>query len=97
MITGFLESGELPDDAILRETKEELGLKGHACQFIGHFALPKFNQLIIAFAIEADGELKLNEEISEVKIISRDALAEYDFGDFALTRAIVASHLRDRR
>ncbi len=95
VITGFLENGESPDEAILRETREELGLTGSGCRFIGHFSLPAFNQLIIAFLVEAGGTLQLNEEIAEVRSVSRDQLASFDFGRFALTRALVDRHLGD--
>ena len=69
-ITGFLEHGDSPESAILRETEEELGLMCHECKFIGHFAFAEFNQLIIAFAVEAYGNIKLNEEIAEVKLVA---------------------------
>lgn len=90
VITGFLERGESPDGAILRETEEELGLRSRECSFIGHFSLPELNQLIIAYAVEAYGELKLNDEIAEVKLVEPEQLASFDFGRLELTRAIVA-------
>lgn len=91
LITGFLEEGESPESAILRETEEELGLTGRECKFIGHFALAEFNQLIIAFAVDAYGNIKLNEEIAEVKLVAQDQLAAFDFGCLELT-AMVVSH-----
>jgi len=89
LISGFLENGERPEDAIVRETKEELGLHGHHCRLIGHFALPMFNQIVVAYAVEAQGELNLSDEISEVLCISESDLASFDFGALALTRSIV--------
>ena len=89
LITGFLENGELPEDAIVRETMEELGLHGRHCRFIGHFALPMFNQIIVAYAVEAQGELILGDEISEVLWVSESDLASFDFGALALTKSIV--------
>lgn len=93
LITGFLEQGEAPESAILREAEEELGLVGHACRFIGHFAFPEFNQLIIAFAVEAEGQMVLNDEIAEVTLVAQDRLADFDFGRLELTRQIVARWL----
>ncbi|HRC61208.1 MAG TPA: NUDIX domain-containing protein [Candidatus Propionivibrio aalborgensis] len=93
MITGFLEQGESPESAILRETEEELGLKGSECKFIGHYAHPRFNQLIIAFAVEASGDVKLNDEIAEVRMVSPEELATYDFGRLGLIRTIVTHWL----
>lgn len=95
MITGFLEHGESPESAILRETEEELGLTGHECKFIGHFALPEFNQLIIAFAVEAYGHVKLNEEIAEVQLVAHDQLATFDFGCLELTNTVVSRWLKN--
>lgn len=94
-ITGFLESGESPESAILRETEEELGIKGHECKFIGHFALAKLNQLIVAFAVEADGNIKLNEEIAEIQLVSHSQLTTFDFGQLELTKMVVAHWLKN--
>lgn len=93
-ITGFLEEGESPESAILRETEEELGLTGRECKFIGHFAFAKFNQLHIAFAVEARGSIQLNEEIAEVKLVTHDQLMAFNFGCLDLTQAVVARWLR---
>jgi NAD+ diphosphatase len=89
VISGFLEKGELPEHAIVRETKEELGLTAGDCKFIGHFELPENNQLIIAFAVEACGRLWLSEEIAEVTLVSHEKIAKFDFGHLELTRRIV--------
>ena len=94
-ITGFLENGESPESAILRETEEELGLMGHECKFIGHFAFAEFNQLIIAFAVEAYGNIKLNEEIAEVQLVAHDQLATFDFGCLELTNTVVSHWLKN--
>lgn len=93
LITGFLEKGELPESAISRETAEELGLEVTEVRFIGHYALPAMNQLLIAFAVCAKGELRLGEEIAEVLTLSRADLAGFDFGPLALTAEIVAAGL----
>ena len=95
VITGFLERGESPDTAILRETEEELGLRSCECKFIGHFSLPEFNQLIIAYAVEAHGEVKLSEEIAEVRLVAPDQLVSFDFGPLKLTQAIVARWMQN--
>lgn len=94
MITGFLEQGEFPEKAILRETEEELGLHASECSFIGHYPHPRFNQLIIAFAVEAQGRVTLNDEIAEVRLVAPEELVTYDFGRLGLIRTIVSDWLQ---
>lgn len=95
MITGFLEKAEQPEVAVLRETQEELGLIGEQALFLGHYALPKFNQLIIAYLVTASGTtIQLNEELVEFKLLSRQALEHYDFGRFELVAKIAARALQ---
>jgi NADH pyrophosphatase NudC (nudix superfamily) len=68
LITGFLEKHDpSPDEGVLREVKEELGLDGSAANFIGHYPFPRMNQLIIAFHVPASGTIVLGEELSEFK------------------------------
>jgi ADP-ribose pyrophosphatase YjhB (NUDIX family) len=70
LITGFLERNELPEDAVLREVEEELGLKGEAPAFIGHYSFERMNQLIIAYHVVAEGDIVLGEELSEYRLIA---------------------------
>lgn len=94
VITGFLEKGETPESAVLRETREELGVCGKSVEFIGHFALPEFNQLIIAFAVDADGKPGPGDEIVEIRTLSRSELETHDFGHLELTKTIVSRWLQ---
>jgi NADH pyrophosphatase NudC (nudix superfamily) len=36
IVAGFLEKGETPEQAVLREVEEELGLKGEIVEYIGY-------------------------------------------------------------
>src|SRR5262249_38684780 len=38
LVSGFLEKGESPEEGVLREVKEEVGLKGEIVSFIGAYA-----------------------------------------------------------
>ena len=70
LVTGFLEKNEEPEEAVLREVKEEVGLDGEIRGFLGHYMFKKRNQLLIAYHVYADGEVELNDpEIDEVKVI----------------------------
>ncbi|MCF6322739.1 MAG: NUDIX domain-containing protein [Gammaproteobacteria bacterium] len=94
VITGFMEKNETPEESISRELKEELGYACMSLKFIGHFKFPKNNQLIIAYHLEAKGALSLSTEIAEIKVVSREALFQYDFGKFQLTSEIISSWAR---
>ncbi len=67
LVTGFLERNEIPQEAVLREVEEELGLKAPQATFIGHYGFERMNQLIIAFHVAAEGEIRLGEELVEFK------------------------------
>lgn len=94
LITGYLEPGEAPEHAIRREVQEELGLATDRVSLIGHFPLLRFNQLIIAYSVVTNGDVRLDAEIAEVRLLSRQGLADFDFGPLELTREIVLHWLR---
>jgi NAD+ diphosphatase len=94
MITGFLERGESPEQAVARETKEELGLEASALTFIGHYSFLAANQLLLAFLVRAEGAPRAGDEIAELALLSRAELARYDFGRLELTARIVHDGLR---
>lgn len=95
-ITGYLERGESPEVAVVREVGEELGLAAQVKGFIGHYPFLPKNQLILAYEVRARGELHLGEEIAEVRLLSREALVSYDFRPFTLTATIVSDSLAAR-
>jgi NAD+ diphosphatase len=95
LVTGFLERAETPQQAVVREVKEELGLDGTISAFIGHYSLLQKNQLILVFSVRAAGIVQLNGEIAEVRFVSREQIGKYDFGNFAMT-AEVAREWRGR-
>ncbi len=89
LITGYLEQGENPDKAVLREVKEELGLDGHIHRFFGNYIFSEKNQLIIAYEVHATGDLKLNHELAEIKHLAPDELLQYDFHPLYITEKII--------
>jgi NAD+ diphosphatase len=88
-ITGFLEREESPQQAVVREVKEELGLDSEISAFIGHYPLLQKNQLILAFSVRATGSVQLNDEIAQVRLVSSEQIGSYDFGNFAISAEIV--------
>lgn len=80
IITGFLEQGESPEPCAIRETKEELGLTALETNLVGAYGFPEQNQVIIAYHIKAAGEIVLNEELDEYKIVPINELKGWDMG-----------------
>jgi len=94
MITGYLERDETPEQAVLREVQEELGLDGQLTQLIGHYSFFKRNQLIIAYAVNASGELQLNHEIAEVKRVDKKSVHPDEFGKLQITAKVFEDWLK---
>ncbi|MEM6343318.1 MAG: NUDIX hydrolase [Bacteroidota bacterium] len=71
LVTGFLEAGEHPDDAVLREVKEEIGLDAKIGSFIGMYEFHRRNQLLLIYHVVAEpGEIRLDEtELADYKFV----------------------------
>jgi len=69
LITGFVEMYEDPAETVIREVKEEVGLDSEIVSFIGHYTFKKMNQVIIAYHVRASGEVILEDELDEIKVI----------------------------
>ena len=80
LVTGFLEKGETPEQGILRELEEELGLRGEVISLVGVYSFAQRNELIIAYHVRAEGEPKLGEELRSFKHIAIDKLQPWPFG-----------------
>ncbi len=80
MITGFLDAQELPEQALAREVKEELGLAVLEHKFLGHYLYPAANQVLMAYWARAIGPVRISTELAEVKLVTRPEFAAYDFG-----------------
>ena len=80
LVTGFLERGEEPEAGVLRELREELGLEGRVVAPIGVYAFPERNELILAYHIEAWGEVRLGKELAGLKRIRPEKLRPWPVG-----------------
>jgi NAD+ diphosphatase len=80
LITGFLEKGETPENAVLREVKEELGLDAEVVGMIGIYPFLEKNQLIIAYHLSAEGEMKMGEELADVISVPPEKVRPWNFG-----------------
>lgn len=81
LIAGFVEVGETLEDAVQRETYEEIGLHVKNIQYLASQPWPFPSNLMIAFKAEYDsGEIVLQEEeISDAQFFKFDQLPEIPF------------------
>ena len=81
LIAGFVEVGETLEDAVRRETLEEVGIQVKNLQYLASQPWPFPSNLMLAFKAEyASGELKLQaEEISDAAFFKFDALPKIPF------------------
>jgi NAD+ diphosphatase len=80
LITGFLERDEDPALAVLREVKEELDLDALSADLIGVYPFIRNHEVLIVYHVLADGEIRLNEELAEYRLIVPEKLKAWDFG-----------------
>jgi NAD+ diphosphatase len=93
LITGFLERDEAPVAGVAREVREELGLETDAVTLIGVYPFARKHEVIIAYHVLAHGEIRLNEELAEFRLIVPEKLKAWDFG----TGLVVSDWLARRR
>jgi NAD+ diphosphatase len=89
VLTGYLEQGEVPEEAVLREVSEELGVQGEVTRFIGNYMFKEKNQLILAYEVAASGIIKTNQELAEIRQLSPEALSTYDFRPLYITEQLI--------
>ena len=68
LITGFMEAGETPQEGIAREIKEETNLDATAVKLVGAYDFQRMNQVIIAYHVVAEGEVRLSPELLDWRL-----------------------------
>lgn len=76
-VGGKLESGEAPEQTMLREIQEEIGASAEIEQFIGRFETPAANEadhLLVSylFQVRLTAQPQIDAEIAEMKWIDLD-------------------------
>ncbi|MGH8595796.1 MAG: NUDIX domain-containing protein [Gammaproteobacteria bacterium] len=82
LITGFLEAGEMPEEAIVREIKEEIGLDAELRSYVGMYEFYRKNQLLICYHLTVEsGEVRYPpDEIADYKWVSLEAVRPWTAG-----------------
>ncbi|MDX1498020.1 MAG: NUDIX domain-containing protein [Salinisphaeraceae bacterium] len=80
LITGFLEKGELPEQGVIREVEEELGIQSEVVEFVGHYDFVQMNQLLIAYHVRAEGEIVLGDELDALRRVPPSKLKPWPMG-----------------
>jgi len=82
LVAGFLERGEHPADAVLREVAEELGLTGRLAGTIGIYPFERLNQVIFAYHVVVDdGPITLAlDELDDYKEVPFEKLRPWRQG-----------------
>lgn len=93
LVTGFLEPGESPEDAILREVKEEIGIDARLERYLGAYPFAQINQIILAYHVMGEaGPIRLCEdELTDHKEVAIEKLRPWSRGTGPAVRDWLAS------
>lgn len=70
LITGFMEAGETPEEGVRREVAEETSLTAQSLKLIGVYDFQRMNQVIIAYHVRAEGEIRLSPELVDYRLVA---------------------------
>lgn len=97
LVTGFLEKDETPEEGIVREVGEELGLSAEVAGLVGVYAFQARNQLIVAYHVRATGEIRLGDELAAIKRVPPDKLKPWPFATGLAVRDWLAARAASGR
>ncbi len=82
LVTGFLESGEMPEEAVLREVQEEIGLRAELKSYVGMYEFYRSNQLLICYHVTVPSkDVNLDRhEIADSKWVHVDEVKPWTAG-----------------
>jgi len=68
LVTGFMEAGETPEEGTAREVVEETSLRVESLALIGVYDFQRMNQVLIAYHVQAHGEVSLSPELADYRL-----------------------------
>ena len=82
IVSGFLEKEEHPEDGVLREVEEEVGLDGELVEFVGLYPFEQMNQILMVYhvVVEEAGEVVVGDEIADWKAVPVGKLKPWPIG-----------------
>jgi NAD+ diphosphatase len=94
-LAGFVEPGESIEETLVREVKEEVGVKVHNLEYLGSQPWPFPNSLMLGFHAEYEsGAIVLQEdEIADAQWFDIDKLPQIP-GKIAISRWLIDDYLR---
>jgi len=80
IISGYLEKGESPEAAVVRELEEETALTAQQVLLLGLYMCYPLNQVLMIYVIDAKGVIRLNSELAEYQLVSPEQITPRHFG-----------------
>lgn len=72
---GRMEKGEVPEECVIREIKEETGLDVIVKRFAGVYAKPDKNEIVFSFVCDiVGGSMRLTDESKDIQFFAIDNL-----------------------